>query len=166
MCLPQLKTSLLQWSGKHTDDLLHSYNLYCSKPKFAKTLVSYLTDSTLEQQASWLLKHYLINQHSISLVQQNGILIALKEVKHWLAKLHILQCFEHFCFSEPVDDIWPLLRHLISDKNKFIRAWSYSAMYYASLNHPLLHNEFKELVTLALTDESPSVKARLRKLNL
>ncbi len=58
------------------------------------------------------------------------------------------------------------LRVGLQDKNKFVRAWSYSGFYLLGQQYPEYQDEAKAYIVAAMQDEAPSVQARLRQLGV
>ncbi|WP_448250543.1 hypothetical protein [Thalassotalea agariperforans] len=50
----------------------------------------------------------------------------------------------------------------LTDQNKFVRAWTYNGLYELSKQHPEYIKEAKQFFEMAMRDEAPSVKARIR----
>ena len=56
------------------------------------------------------------------------------------------------------------MRHNLTATNKFVRAWSYNGLYELARRDPVYLPEVEQIFELALRDEAPSVKARIRNL--
>ncbi len=54
------------------------------------------------------------------------------------------------------------LRQCLTDGNKFVRAWAYNGFYEISVQYPEYKKETKLFFEMAMRDEAPSVKARIR----
>ena len=48
------------------------------------------------------------------------------------------------------------------ENNKLVRAWAYNGFYEISRQYPEYKEETKKLFAMAMKDEAPSVKARIR----
>ena len=160
-----LQQDIKCWDGKSKDDIETIFFRHQHEPDFVTNLILYLNDLTLQAAASWLLKRYLESGKQIHQKQIKTIYLQLPQLAHWQAKLHILQCMSHLPIdSESKDSIYPFVRRHLSDDNKFVRAWSYHGMYELARQHPEYHNETQQYFDMALHDEAPSVRARIRNL--
>ncbi|SET74100.1 hypothetical protein [Thalassotalea agarivorans] len=129
-----------------------------------KQLSAYLRQGSNLQAVTWLAK-YALSKRLPSDELNESILLALPQLNDWHSQLHILQCFEHLTFIEALDGATHhFIRHCLCSDNKFVRAWAYSAFYYFSLQRQKFRDEVGDFFTLALKDEAPSVKARIRQL--
>ncbi len=54
------------------------------------------------------------------------------------------------------------LRKCLTDENKFVRAWAYNGFYELSMPHSDYIAQTKQFLEMAMRDEAPSVKARIR----
>jgi len=54
------------------------------------------------------------------------------------------------------------LKKCLVDDNKFIRAWAYNGFYELSVQYPEHKDETKQFFEMAMRDEAPSVKSRIR----
>lgn len=112
---------------------------------------------------TWLVKHAVENDYSLSLLHNEKLLEHLLENPTWQSMLHILQISEHLTISKSLTTaLYAKLRHNLSHDNKFIRAWSYHALAVLTKQYSEFKQEVNELLRMALTDEAPSLKARIR----
>ena len=54
------------------------------------------------------------------------------------------------------------LRNCLVDNNKFVRAWAYNGFYELAVQYPEYEKETKQFFEMAMRDEAPSVKSRIR----
>jgi hypothetical protein len=87
----------------------------------------------------------------------------LPKLERWESKLHILQCLPYIQISSAAkENVEVFLRRCLIDDNKFVRAWAYNGFYEISLQYPEYKEETKQFFEMAMRDEAPSVKARIR----
>jgi len=87
----------------------------------------------------------------------------LPQFGHWETKLHILQCIPFLQIAKTEKkEVEAFLRKCLVDNNKFVRAWAYNGFYEISVQYPEYRNETKQFFDMAMRDEAPSVKARIR----
>jgi hypothetical protein len=161
--------SLLQhlnnWDGKSTDELQTLFDRHFEDSGFLDFIIEHLQFADYEVATSWLLKAWLETGDKIQTNHSEQVVCSLRKLKHWQAKLHILQCFKHIKVVETAkQDTYRLLRISLSDDNKFIRAWSYDGLFHLSRQYPEFKKEVRELIEIAQHDEAASVKARIRNL--
>lgn len=165
-----LSSKLENWDGKSTDDLRHIYaSIESAHLDYAKQQSSSLIDELIRHlpqhpiAATWLVKHAIENDHSLSLPHSEKLLKHLLENPPWQSMLHILQISEHLIISNHLSTpFYAKLRHNLSHDNKFIRAWSYHALAVLAKQYAKFEKEVDELLAMALKGEAPSVKARVR----
>lgn len=166
-----LGTTLENWDGKSTDDLRRIYiTMENTLLDFAAPNSSLIDELTYQLPqhpitATWLIKHAVENDYSLSLPQNEKLLAHLLENPPWQSMLHILQISEHLIISNSLTtSLYAKLRHNLSHDNKLIRAWSYHALAVLAKQYPEFKQEVDELLAMALNDEAPSVKARIRRI--
>lgn len=158
-----IKQALVVWDGKSADDIRAIYESFFEKADFADSIVN-LTKSELYQKgATWLLKTWLEDGNSLEANHTKEIYHSLDKFCHWEAKLHILQSLP-FMSIENADKkyVEHFLRVTLIDVNKFVRAWSYNGFYELAKQHPEYVSEAKQFFEMAMRDEAPSIKARIR----
>ncbi len=160
-----LKEALASWDKKSASDIEQIYCQHQQDDDFFDNLLLLTGDAELSTGATWLVKHHLEQGATVSNLDSERLLMALPKLQCWQPQLHILQIISHLVISKTARaEIEPFLRYAISDTNKFIRAWSFNAMYVLATQYPELQSEVLELLELAMKDEPASVKARVRKL--
>jgi 3-methyladenine DNA glycosylase AlkC len=60
------------------------------------------------------------------------------------------------------NNVYNFLRTNLTDQNKFVRVWSYNGFHELSRQHPEYLEETQQYFEMAMRDEAPSVKARIR----
>jgi len=122
-----------------------------------------LGKESLQSGASWLLKRYFEDGRTVDSEQASNILSQLNDLKTWEAKLHILQCLSEIPIAgDRKGDVERFLRTSLSSENKFVRAWTYNGFYILCNQYPEYKQETKEFFDMAMRDEAPSVRARIR----
>ncbi len=160
-----IELEITHWDGKSADDIRVIHDKYRTRKDYVSHLVKLIQTPELRTGASWLLKTALESGATISKQQVSRVYSCVGELDSWEQKLHILQSFEYF-LTEPQqqENIEYFLRACISDENKFVRAWAYSGFYYFAKQCPEFQEEVIQFFNMALEDEAPSVKARIRQL--
>ena len=76
---------------------------------------------------------------------------------------HILQCLPYLAIpKKDKDKVQRFLRKCLVEDNKFLRAWAYNGFYELAVQYPEHVEETKQFFEMAMRDEAPSVKARIR----
>lgn len=168
-----LSSKLENWDGKSTDDLRHIYvslesvHINCAEQQNSSLideLIYHLPQHPIA--ATWLVKHAIENDYSLSLSQGEKLLEHLLENPPWQSILHILQISEHLTISNHLSTpLYAKLRYNLSHDNKFIRAWSYHSLAVLAKQYTKFTKDVDGLVTMALKDEGPSIKVRIMGFN-
>lgn len=158
-----MKQEIASWNGKSSDDIGTVYIRYSGDDSFVRQLIELSSQADLQKGATWLLKHYLEDNRKLETGGISVILKLLLQLESWEAKLHILQCIPYMPIGK-VDrkGVEVFLRKCLADNNKFVRAWAYNGFYEIALQYPEYEEEAKKFFEMALRDEAPSVKARVR----
>lgn len=156
-------SNIAQWDGKAVAAMQLLADQHHGQQGYVQQLVTLLHDDKCQLGASWLLKASLDTGEALPQSQIEPVLMCLLTAASWQTKLHILQILPFLTLnSQQASKIYPALRAGLSDPNKFVRAWSYNGMYELSRQHEKYILETKQYFELALKDEAPSVKARIR----
>lgn len=160
-----LSESINLWDGKSASDIEALYQSFYTQPNFIEQVVSLIADSNCQKGATWLLKHWIDEKNSLDSKFVSPIYQQLSLLDHWESKLHILQMMPHM----PIDKkhkkaVESFLRTTLTDNNKFVRAWSYSGFDQLAKQHSEYIEEAEAFLAMAMKDEAPSVKARIRKI--
>ena len=160
-----LDRDLACWDGKSSSDIQAIYDRHCDAQSFAKNLVSLMTTGVQQKGASWMLKCYLEQGGFLDAQDIRAIYASIPRLTDWETRLHTLQSMPYMPI-EPRDRelVEVFVREGLTDENKFIRAWSYNGMYELAGSFPELRKAACQFFEMAMRDESPSVKARIRNL--
>mgnify|MGYP000084721305 FL=1 len=162
-CLMNIESELESWDGKSSGDIEAIYNRYLESKSFLSTIIQLLEIEKLQSGASWLIKHYLEDGRAIDLKQASNILGKLNKLETWEARLHLLQGLPNIPISlDRKLGVEYFLRNNLTSENKFVRAWAYNGFYELSRQYPEYIQETKQFFEMAMKDEAPSVKARIR----
>ena len=161
--LEGFEKNLKKWDGKTVNDIERIYSRYHYDVKFVSQVVDLLNKDTLQIGASWLLKRFLEDKHTLEESTVSRIFRHVPYLVSWESKLHILQCIPHLPIPLAETDIVErFLRDCLADKNKFVRAWAYGGFYELANQHPEYREEARQYIEIAMREESASVKARIR----
>lgn len=165
-----LKTTLLKWDRKNTDILSEWYARNKDTSGVVDQLISHLTDIPCQEAASWLLKYHIEQQpkkqrnSTLSKAQMAQIFSALNAFKSWQTQLHFLQILPYLEIpQEHCPSLEYFVRQHISGNNKFVKAWAYNGFYLLACQYPEYQAEVLSFLQMAMEDEAPSIKARVRK---
>ncbi len=174
-----IKAALLNWDTKSAEDIEGIYqDFFLPTNSDSETLISSIVDmislepltaeadseiDILQQGGSWLIKHHLQLGQAIKEECADALLDALTTLRSWQAKLHLLQCLGYFSVKKSQKkSVEHFLRQCLMDKNKFVRAWAYGGFYQLAQQYSEYQLEADNFIQLAMKDEAPSVKARIR----
>ncbi len=158
-----IEQELVNWDGKSARDIDGIYQRHCDDISFAATLIGFLQQTNLQKGATWLLKRYFDSGQQLAANEIALIYRCLPQLEHWETKLHILQCIPFMPIAQTEKKyVEMFLRQSLTDSNKFIRAWAYNGFYEISMQYPEYKKETKQFFEMAMHDEVPSVKARIR----
>ena len=158
-----IEQEIAAWDGKSAADIKALYDLYNAETNFADTIIALSFTQACEKGATWLLKAWLEAGNTLEPSQIAKIYGSLDQLKHWEAKLHMLQSIPFMPIADTdANTVYSFLRLTLTHQNKFIRAWSYNGLYELSRHHPTYASETKQYFEMAMRDEAPSVKARIR----
>ncbi|MBB6523247.1 hypothetical protein [Pseudoteredinibacter isoporae] len=157
---------LQNWDGKSSEDISRIYKQHHMDMGFAERLFDWPNDDPhIQKGLSWLLKRHCDNGATFEAKLSNNLLPHLKTMPHWETALHILQSIASLEISNDQLKAWEqFIRLCLAQDNKFVRAWSYYAFAVLSRRFPNYKEEARQLVEMALRDEAPSVKARIRQM--
>lgn len=158
-----IEQEINSWDGKSSSDIGAIYSRYACEEGFVANLVVLCGRKELEQGATWLLKHHLEHKNTIEDREVSAIYNLASNLEHWQARLHILQSMAYMPVAEADKrKVENFLRDCLMDANKFVRAWAYNGFYELSVQFPEYKSEAKHFFDIAMRDEAPSVKARIR----
>lgn len=154
-----MKLCLLEWDGKSTSELEVIYKRYNATDDFVILLLGHSTQENIQMGATWLLKHHLETGHEIT----QNVIYLLAQQSAWQAKLHLLQCLSYLKIDKPESEfLYRFLKTSLKDDHKFVRAWAYNGLYELANQYPFYMPEVIVILEIALVDEAPSIRARIR----
>ncbi|MBV1879589.1 MAG: hypothetical protein KUG79_18245 [Pseudomonadales bacterium] len=158
-----LEQALAAWDGKSADDIQAIYQSYREQADFTTSIVKLTKTESYQKGSTWLIKAWLEDGNILEATQIKIIYHRLDTLEHWQAKLHILQSMPFMPIKNAdKKHVDKFLKVTLIDTNKFVRAWSYNGFYELAKQHPEYTREAKQFFDMAMRDESPSVKARIR----
>jgi len=158
-----LESEIANWDGHCATDIEEIFDRYLSGADFINHLITLLDDELLQNGASWLLKHYFETSGVIDKNQAELILSKLYQLNTWQAQLHILQSLAYIPIAvDKKEHVEYFLRNSLSSKNRYVRAWAYDGFYLLSTQFSEYAVEVEQFFEMAMKDEAPSVKARIR----
>jgi hypothetical protein len=115
--------------------------------------------------ATWLLKRYQEAGAPFPESLVVPVLELLGAVGRWESRLHLLQMLPDLTIpSSSAESLKDSLIAWTQDRNLFVRAWAYSGLHGLASNYPKYRSQVMPLLERAKTEESASVRARLRQL--
>ncbi|MCP3849356.1 MAG: hypothetical protein GY694_03825 [Gammaproteobacteria bacterium] len=154
---------LKKWDGKTVNAIEKIYKDYYQNSLFIDELLPLIEKTNSQKGASWILKKYLESGGTLRENEQKKIYSLLGSLEHWEPKLHLLQCIPYIPVTKKeLKKVEIFLRKCLSDPNKFVRTWAYNGFYELSSQYPEYQKETKKFFEMAMRDEAPSVKARIR----
>lgn len=158
-----IKNEILAWNGKSVDDIMAIYGRYHQQSDFINELVSYLSQAELQKGVTWLLKKHLESDGYIEPKEVKKVYSLLSKLEHWESKLHVLQGIPFMPISKTEKKkVEQFLRECLIDNNKFVRAWAYNGFNELSIQYNEYRQETEQFFEMAMRDEAPSVKSRIR----
>lgn len=154
---------ITSWDGKSAADIKAIYDAHNEDNNFSDTIIALSFTQACEKGATWLLKAWLEAGNTLEQPQIAIIYRSLDRLECWESKLHVLQSIPYMSIADAESSkVYHFLRPLLTDRNKFVRAWAYNGFYELSRQHSKYINETKQYFEMAMRDEAPSVKARIR----
>ena len=158
-----LRADLAAWDGKSADDIEHVYDRHCGEPSFVSETLDLAAEPSLQNGATWLLKHHIDVVNSLPADDIIRFYTLLPNFTHWESRLHVLQCIPHLPIpKEHREVVEAFLRVNMTDEVKYVRAWAYGGYWDLARQFPEYRDEAERLCETAIHHEAPSVKARLR----
>ncbi len=158
-----IKRAIAQWDGKSVNDIGDIYHCYHDDPLFVPTIIDLLANVSLQKGATWLLKRHLENKNRLTDAEIAEIYDRLKIMAQLESRLHILQCLPFIpVMKSRKKKVESFLRACLLDNNKFVRAWAYNGFYELAVQYPEYKKETRQFFEMAMRDEAPSVKSRIR----
>lgn len=158
-----LEQEIVSWDGKSSSEIDAIYTRHCEEDSFASKMIELSQKLDLQKGTTWLLKRHLEDGQKLEAKKCAALFKLLPKLEHWESKLHILQCLPYMKIGRAeVKNVEAFLRKCLTDNNKFVRAWAYNGFYEVSLQYLEYKEETKQFFEMAMRDEAPSVKARIR----
>ena len=158
-----VKQEIAQWDGKSASDIGDIYNRHRHDSLFIPAIITLVANVSLQKGATWLLKRYLENKNSLADAEIAELYDQLTAMEQWESKLHILQCLPFIpIIKSRKKKVESFIRACLLDDNKFVRAWAYNGFYELAVQYPEYKKETLQFFEMAMRDEAPSVKSRIR----
>lgn len=158
-----IEHEIISWDGKSSDDIDAIYCRHSDDSFFIPQIIELAQQERLQKGVTWLLKRHFEDGHKIERNQIAKLFGLLPNLKCWETKLHILQSLPYMKIAiTEKKEVEFFLRKCLTDENKFVRAWAYNGFYELSMQHSEYVAETKQFFEMAMRDEAPSVKARIR----
>ena len=160
-----IKAVLRDYDGKDIGLLEELASSTSPDTEKVSLLIDFLHKSEQESQAaSWTLKRWWENGWQFSAQESKQLIDVLLQAQDWQLRLHLLQLLSGLAIAKSQHrELYYHLRYNLEDKNKFVRAWNYNGLAVVAKQY---RDEVIQLFELALKDEAPSVKARIRSVNI
>ena len=149
--------------GKSSSDIGGIYDRHKDHHGFTAKLIELSQKAEHQTAATWLLKRHLESDGKLAANEIKKLFKTLPTLESWESKLHVLQCIPFMPIGRSQKKgVEAFLRLCLSDSNKFVRAWAYNGFYELACQHSEYKEEAKLFFKMAMKDEAPSVKARIR----
>ncbi len=159
----EIEHAIKKWDGKSAIDIQTIFNIHHKKANFIDTIIELSSTTACQNGATWLLKAWLESGNQLTQSQIKTIYHSLNHLQQWESKLHVLQSISYMPIAETeIETVYTFLRLMLTHQNKFVRAWCYNGFYELSKAYPKYQKETKQYFEMAMRDEAPSVKARIR----
>ena len=165
--ISRLEARLQHFDGKHIDSLFRIAATLPCDPSTIDELISLTerSDPPMQIGATWILKRFQSQDVSFSSAQVTKLIEQLCGSGPWESRLHLLQMLPKLDIPAPCTEmLFQFLVRIVSESNKFVRAWAYTALHSLATQHPDYISKVMPLLENGLQDEAASVRARLRQL--
>ena len=163
--MSDLEDAIRSWDGRVSGDIDAIYMRHCNDESFVSNVVKCLQEVKLQKGATWLLKRYLERGQTMKPNHVAKIFAQLSKLESWESRLHVLQCMQYMPIgARERAQVEGFLRKCLIAPNKFERAWAYNGFYEFALQYPEYEEQARSFFNMAMRDEAPSVKARIRNL--
>ena len=160
-----LDKALSQCDASSAEELSLIYARFHGDKNFVANLLSLLASPQTELATSWLINRYLEEGGTLSDKQVKKVVKRANDFKHWPSTLHFLQSLPMLTIPVAASEkLHAYLMKKLQEKNKFIRAWAYGGFHILGQQHENFRSEAEAILDLAMQDEAPAVKARIRRL--
>lgn len=161
-----LKHVIQKWDGKNVAKLKEYLEENRDRKDWIDELLIHF-DSNPDHQAAltWLIKNDLQQGGKLTTKQTSIVFSWLEDLKYWEPKLHVLQSLQWIKIPKACqNDVESFLREMLTEKNKFVRAWAYNGFHILSVQYPEYKEESQQLLEQAMNSESASIKTRIRQI--
>ena len=160
-----LELEIESCSSPSVKELASIHERYCAIPDYLIRLVSLTRSGRSQVEATWLIKRHLEANPKPDSGTSAEVLELLMLDADWQAHLHTLQCIGLLDLSQaPIAALRDAILAKLKSPNKLIRAWAYDGLFrLAQLDHPEAASDLIR-ISDAARDESPAVRARIRRL--
>lgn len=165
--ISQLEAQLQHFDGKHVDSLRRVAETLSPDGSTIDQLITLAerSDASMQMAATWLLKHLQSRNISFAPAQVTRLVEQLCGSGSWESRLHIVQMLPNLAIPVAcTEQLFQSLVVALSERNKFVRAWVYTALHSLAAQHRHYVPEVIPLLDQASRDEAASVRARLRQL--
>lgn len=162
-----LRENIASWDTKSSAAILCVYAKHMDRPAFLDQVVELIADPETEVGASWMLKHHF-DEDGDPLDDElvTRIYSRLPHLKHWAAKLHILQCMQKLPIpSSHRQKTIKFVDSCLKSDTKLVRAWAFTGLYVLGERFPSCRVDAEQRIRNAVEkDPVASVRARCRQL--
>lgn len=164
--MKQLIEILNDWNGKQVNYLKQIHENYHIRPDFIPHLLKLLsTHPNVQKASTWLIKYHLEQKYALTTTQTTELIDICPILKDWEAQLHVLQMLPYLQLNDSLIEILEVfIEKLLDSPKKFVKAWTYNALYELTHYQPERKVDMLILFQAALETESAAVKARIRNL--
>lgn len=165
--LSQLEARLQHFDGKHLDSLARVAETLPLEGSTIDQLFALAerSDPAMRTAITWLLKNLRSRGTNFSAPQVTKVIEQLCAGGPWESRLQLLQMVPNLVIPVAcTDELFHSLVPVLTEGNKFVRAWAYAALHALASQHREYLREVVPLLDQGLHDEAASVRARLRQL--
>lgn len=150
----------------HTDGIRMLYQEHYQQESFwAAVLAFYTEEPELQTATTWLCKHHFDQKRQLTEEGQKILLAGYPGLIEPWARLHVLQLIPKLTMDQNMAILLePHINNEFTAENKFVKAAAYPAYFEIVLRIPELREEFTFRCELALVQESPAVKSKVKKI--
>jgi hypothetical protein len=162
-----LDTLLDEFDGTNIERLVRISEDWRPNPELLQHLVRFAESGDGHSQvgATWLLKRYQETGAQFPEPLVARLLELLKTVDRWESRMHLLQMLPGLLIPNScADQLKQSLLGWTLERNLFVRSWAYSGLHRLASLYPKFRAQIMPLLERAKTEESASVRARLRQL--
>ncbi|MCA9066440.1 MAG: hypothetical protein KDA96_25405 [Planctomycetaceae bacterium] len=159
--------ALQNFDGKRTSEL---ERLSASLPRNDDSVAQLLAvaehdDTTVQVGSTWILKRWLEEGSPQVEKSAANLVRLLKHATYWEVRLHLLQMLTSLRVpARSLSGLKRLLTRLLTDDNKFVRAWSLSVLAEIADQSEAMRRDVISTIEDAENDEAASVRARVRQI--